>query len=293
MRRWWVALVCAVALGVTSACGSLPYGIDGDITDEWTPPAEPQPFRPADTGCFDEVDRTAPLATYAPIDCAERHLAEAFYLGELTGKAAAKDAAQSGAATTAAAAECGRRAVTFFGAEHRTGQLRLQPVLPGTAGWAGGARWFRCDAMQVDLNTDRVVSRTGSLRDTLKGRAPMALRCFQADVRGASVGELRAVDCAKKHDAEFAGLWTAPAGDLADLDNTRLGKGCRSTIADWAGVPDNSDTQYRYGYLGFAPTGVEWDNGLRTVQCFLWMEGRTLKGSYRKAGTKKLPINYA
>lgn len=293
VRRWGAALLCAVALGVTAACGSLPYGIDGNLTDEWVPPEEPQPFRPVDTGCYDEVQPTVALVDYAPFDCAQRHVAESFFVGDLTGRAAEKDANRTGAAASAATAECGRRAVLFFGAEHRTGRLRVQPVLPGTAGWQSGARWFRCDAIETDLSTDATVSRTGSLRDALKGAAPLALRCFQPTVRGAAVGQMKPVDCAKIHDAEFAGLWTAPDIEFADLGgDPRMAKGCRSVIADWAKIPDNDDVQYRYGYLAFAPTRPEWDNGVRTVQCFLWIDGRKMKGSYRNAGTGKLPINY-
>jgi putative regulator of septum formation len=230
---------------------------------------------------------------YAPFECASRHAAEAYFVGELTGKAADRTANKTGAAASAAAAECGRRAVPFFGAAHRTGRLRVQPVLPGTAGWLSGARWFRCDALEADLNTDRVISRTGSLRDALKGAAKLALRCFQPTVRGADVGDMKAVDCAKGHDAEFAGLWTAPDIKLEDLNgDQRMAKGCRSVIARWAKLPDNGDVRYRYGYLAFAPTLPEWRNGVRSVQCFLWIEGRTMKGSYRNAGAGKLPINY-
>lgn len=293
VRRWWAALLCAVALGVTAACGSPPYGIDGDLTDEWVPPPEPLAFRPADSGCFDDVRPTVALADYAPFDCAKRHVAETFFVGELTGKAAGKNAAETGAAGSAAAAECGRRAVPFLGAEHRTGQLRVQPVLPGAAGWQAGARWFRCDAVQADLGTGEAVSRSGSLRDALKGAAPLALRCFQPTVRGAKVGDMTAVACAKSHDAEFAGLWTAPDIAFRDLGgDDRMANGCRSVIADWAKVPDNGDVRYRYGYLGFAPTRPDWEDGVRSVQCFLWVEGRKMTGSYRNAGPGKLPINY-
>jgi hypothetical protein len=138
-----------------------------------------------------------------------------------------------------------------------------------------------------------VVNRTGSLRGALKGAAPLALRCFQPAVRDGRIRAMKPVSCARSHDAEFAGLWTAPDIKLAELQGgTRMADGCRSTIADWADVPDNDDVQYRYGYLGFAPTSDEWDNGIRSVQCFLWIEGRKMKGSYRDAGTGKLPINF-
>jgi hypothetical protein len=292
VRRWWAAVLCAVALSVTSACGSLPYGIDGNLTDEWVPPPEPQPFTPAATGCFDEIAFRLRLVDYAPFDCAKRHATEAFFVGELTGKAA-EASAEKTIAAPAAAAECARRAVSFLGAEHRIGRLRVQQVLPSTNGWQAGARWFRCDAIQVALDSDEVVNRTGSLRDALKGAAPLALRCFQPVVEGSAVRDMKQVDCAKSHDAEFAGLWTAPDLKFEDVrGSTLMEEGCRSVIAGLAKVPDNGDVAYRYGYLAFAPTVQEWGDGIRSVQCFLWIKGRKMKGSYRNAGAGKLPINY-
>jgi hypothetical protein len=102
------------------------------------------------------------------------------------------------------------------------------------------------------------------------------------------------VDCARRHYAEFAGLWTAPDVGFAKLtaDDT-MAAGCRSAIADYTGVPDDGDLRFRVGWLGFAPTRPEWELGVRSVQCFLWLENQAMTGSYRNAGTAKLPINYA
>ena len=298
MKRRWAALVAAVALALTAGCGSLPYGVDGNLTDDWPAPPRPESFRPAAGGCFDALEPTAPLTSYAPFDCAERHIAEAYFVGDLTGEAAAPAAnrpARDGPspAHVAAAAECARQATPFLGAQWRQGRLRLQPVLPAPAGWDAGARWFRCDIAQVDVSTDRVLSRTGTLRDALRGAAPMALTCFNPTVRGDQVRAMTAVPCASRHYAEFAGLWTAPDIDFADLaGNDVLASGCRSVIADYTGVPDDGDLRFRIGWLGFAPSRAEWDLGVRSVQCFLWLESKTMTGSYRGAGTGRLPINF-
>ena len=72
-----------------------------------------------------------------------------------------------------------------------------------------------------------------------------------------------------------------------------MATGCRSVIADFTGVPDDDNVRFRAGWLGFAPTPAEWDLGVRTVQCFLWLQDRPMTGSYRGAGPGKLPINYA
>jgi hypothetical protein len=287
--------VCAAALGATAAC-SLPEGVDGDLTNGWAPPPRPAQFRPAATGCHDRLEATAPLAEYAPFACTDRHVAETFHVGDLTGPAAAGNADQGKAspALRTATADCSRRADTFVGGPWRTGPLRLQPVLPGADGWAGGARWFRCDIAQIDLGTGDVVGRTGSLGGALAGAAPLKLRCFDTRVEDGRVRSVKAVACGRDHSAEFTGLWNPPAVAFDDLrGDPRMAGGCRSVIAEYTGIPDDGDLRYRVGWLGLAPSRAEWDLGIRAVQCFLWLGGQTMRNSYRDAGPGKLPINYA
>jgi hypothetical protein len=282
-RRVLLATVLLVA-----GCGSLPYGVDGNLTDEWQPPPAAQSFRPAASGCFDKLETAAPLASYAPFDCAERHVAEAFFVGDLP------EGNDPLAARKAAAAECSKRADAFTGAEWRTGRLRLQPVLPGPEGWTAGARWFRCDLAEVDPGSDRVVSREGTLKGSLSGAAPLALRCFNPSVRDGDVRDLAAVPCDRDHHAEFTGLWTAPEVALDKLEtDKRMAEGCRSSIADYTGVPDDENLQYRTGWLAFAPSRSEWEAGIRSIQCFLWLADENMRGSYKNAGTTKLPIHYS
>ena len=287
LRPGLFVLLAAVLL--VAGCGSLPYGVDGNLSDDWKPPPSPSSFRPAAEGCFDKLEPAAPLASYAPFDCAERHVAEAFFVGDLPGGSSDTDAARK-----AAAAECSKRADVFTGAQWRTGRLRLQPVLPGPEGWKAGARWFRCDLAEVDPGTDRVVSREGTLRDSLKGDAALALRCFNPSVRDGDVRDMAVVPCDRDHHAEFTGLWTAPDVALNKLQNDdRMAAGCRSVIADYTGVPDDENLQYRSGWLAFAPSRSEWAAGIRSIQCFLWLADDKMRGSYKDAGTAKLPIHYA
>ena len=76
-------------------------------------------------------------------------------------------------------------------------------------------------------------------------------------------------------------------------DDDRLAAGCRSTIADFTGVPDDANMQYRAGWLAFAPSRGEWVAGIRSVQCFLWLADDEMAGSFKNAGESKLPIHYA
>ena len=105
---------------------------------------------------------------------------------------------------------------------------------------------------------------------------------------------MQAVPCDREHHAEFTGLWTAPDVSLDKLEgDARMAAGCQSSIADFAGVPDDRNMQYRVGWLAFAPSGSEWAAGIRSVQCFLWLSDDKMRGSYQDAGSAKLPIHYA
>ena len=284
---WWVVLVAVLPALLLAGCGSLPYGIDGNVGDDWPAMPTATPFKPGAGGCFDKMEPTAPLKEYAPFDCKERHVSEAFHVGDVPGDNAA-------AALKTAGKECSKQADAFTGGEWRSGSLRLQPVLPSTEGWKAGARWFRCDLAQVEPGTDRVVSRGGTLRGALTGAAPVALKCFNPSVRGTDVREMAAVACDKDHHAEFTGLWQAPNIDLDELDSDeRMAAGCRASIAGYTGVPDDNNMQFRVGWLAFAPSRGEWAAGIRSVQCFLWLADDAMTASYRGAGTAKLPIHYA
>jgi hypothetical protein len=288
--RWFTVVVCAATLGVLTGCTSLPDGVDGDLTNGWNIPPKPAQFRPVAGRCFDAVENTSPMSEYAPIDCAERHVTETFYVGDLTGPAAGQSAEL---ARPAAGATCSEQAAGFLGGDWRTGQLLVKPVLPGAAGWAAGARWFRCDVAQSDLGGDRVIGRTGSLKGALTGAAKLKLTCFNPTVQSNRVREMKPVSCTAGHHAEFAGLWAPPNPTQALLDDdVKSAKGCRSVIAAYTGIPDDADLQFRVGWIGFSPTPDDWTDGVRNVQCFLWIAEVTMKGSYRGVGTAKLPINF-
>src|SRR3954453_21022821 len=73
MRRWAVGALCVLALG---ACSDHSSGLDGDLTDDWRPMAAATPFRPQAGVCHADVVQSVTVDTYAPVPCAESHLAE-------------------------------------------------------------------------------------------------------------------------------------------------------------------------------------------------------------------------
>ena len=280
MRRPAFLLMLLLLVAMVAGCGPLAGG-HGNLANTWTPPPAATAFRPGVGVCFDDVSDTASRADYAPFDCADRHVAETYYVGDLPG------AGNDAAALRTAYAECSDRAVAFAGGVPRSGRLAVRPVLPGPAEWAAGSRWFRCDLSEVDVGTGAPVGRTGTLRGSFEA---LRLRCFDAQLAGDTVRAMTPVSCDRGHDAEFAGRWQAPAaGPVIADDDPRLARGCRRTIAAFAGLPDDADLQYRVGWLAFAPD-TTWDLGERAVQCFLWRDGATMRGSYAGAGPGKLPV---
>jgi hypothetical protein len=293
MRRWWLAaLVSTAALvctaNLTGCSADLPEGVDGNLTDDWKLPPAAVAWQPLNEKCFDDLAETTSQQDYAPITCGERHLAETYAIGTLTGITATAKAGRDRAYL-----DCSRRADGYVGGQWQAARLLVQPVLPDDVGWKAGARWYRCDMAERNDDGD-LVGRNASLKGALKHEPALLLACFNPTISGDNVKAMDSVDCARPHHAEFVGLWTAPKIALNDLEGSpQLAKGCLSAIARYTKVPNDSMIKYRTGWLGFPGADDAWNAGDRTVQCFLWLSGETMTGSYRGAGTKKLKIHYA
>ncbi|MCA2217528.1 septum formation family protein [Jidongwangia harbinensis] len=280
MPRRPVTLGLALVLAVVTACTP---ATGGDRDAPVASPASP-PARPAAAGCYDEVTPIAPPTPRAVVRCADRHLAETYHVG---GPAAGEPAER------AAVADCTRHADAFLGGPWRTGPFTVQPVLPSAEARTAGARWHRCDLVQIDLLHGTAVVRTDSLRGALTGAAPLRLRCFDAVMTAEDrLESLTPAPCDRPHDAEFAGPWDAPA-DLAHdriFDDPRTASGCRGAIAGFLGLPDDDELADRVGWLGLALGRAEWDLGLRTLQCLFWADDGPVTGSYRDAGPDQFPV---
>jgi hypothetical protein len=287
MRRTVALLAALLAAGCSA---TPPPGTDGDLTDDWAAPAAPAPFRPTAGRCHEALAATAPLDDYRPIDCAELHVSETFHVGTAADADVVPAAGTPGA--KAAYRECSDAATDFLGAPWRDARVAVQVVWPTRAAWTGGARWFRCDAVTADLDGRSRTSRAGSLAGELSHPSPLRLTCFDPTVDGATVTAMTAVPCTDTHRAEFVGLWNAPDVSYSRLesDTARSAAACRDAIARFAALPNDSDLQYRSGWISYNPTRSEWLSGERRVRCFLYFAERTLHRSLRNAGPGLLPI---
>ncbi|GAA0815326.1 septum formation family protein [Spirilliplanes yamanashiensis] len=301
MRRTGAAAVAAVlTAALMTGCGA-PGGVDGDLTDNWPAVAAPTGFvPPADTchaAAFSDVGfRDA----YEQVDCDEPHRTETVAVGTFTGApaTAAAPPAQGSPGAKAAYTDCDAKAVAHVGGDWRTARLWLGVVQPSPAAWTGGARWYRCDLVEVSSIEDDgdLVNRTGTLRSALTDQAsPLRLTCYavQLDAAGA-IDTMPARSCTTSHNAEFVGVWKA--GELpyptGGTQWAPFHAGCRGLIAAYAGVPNDKNLEFRTGVVSLPGGEDVWADGDRGVRCYLWVAGADLTASVKGGGDKALPIQY-
>lgn len=295
--RLAVALGSALAATALSGCGN-PPGIDGELADDWRPVSAPTSFAPAAGSCHEAgFAATATLALYNPVDCSAGHRTETVHVGTFADAAAAGTAppAKGSAELRAAFAECDTKATEYVGGPWRTARLWLGVALPSAEAWAGGARWFRCDMTEVTTIEDsgETADRTASLKGVLAAPSPLALTCYavRLDKEGA-IDTMPPADCAKPHNAEFAGVWNAPDGGYPkrDADWDRFHDACRKVIAGYAGVPADDQVRFRAGVVSLPAAEEQWQSGNRGVRCYLWISERPLTASVKGGGDKALPV---
>jgi hypothetical protein len=298
-RRLWLGSAAGVAGLLLAACGGddLPDGLDGEVANDWGTFSEVVQFVPEAQVChLDPYQPTAPAAEYQPVACDQPHLVETVYVGTLTDEAAELDAppAPDSDEHREAYAECEQQVEEYLGAGFREGRLWLGVALPAPAGWEGGARWFRCELMEVESVYGDAVEREGSLAGALAEDSSLQLGCYQVAVEDGVVSELTPVSCEETHQAEFVGAWRAPNGgypDPADGEaEEQVYDGCREQVAKYVDVPADEDLIYRTGTIADWMSEQDWAAGDRAFRCYLWLPDTELTTSLADAGTDALPI---
>lgn len=295
-RGWVVAALCLALAG----CGN-PSGVDGNLTDGWAAIAAPTGFTPvAETCHLANFSTTGTRAAYEEVDCDLKHRTETVFVGEYDGPAAeaAAPPADGSAGAKAAYQVCDRKTTAYVGGQWRTGRFWIGVTHPSPAAWTGGARWFRCEVLEISSVEDDggLVMRLGTIRDALKPTgSELRLGCYaiQLDSAGA-ISTMPAAGCGTRHNAEFVGIW-----DAGSLAYPKTGKqwvafhaGCRKLIAAYAKVPDDADLQYRTGVVSLPGGADVWMLGDHKVRCYAWLDGAELTATLKGVGVKGLPVQY-
>ena len=284
-----------------TGCGN-PGGVDGDLTNGWAAMPVPTGFTPViDTCHLGNFATVGTRATYDEVDCQLKHRTETVYVGTYAAPAADADEppADGSAGARAAYRECDLATTEYVGGPWRTARLWIGVTHPSAAAWGGGSRWFRCDVLEISSIEDDggLVQRAGSLRDALReAGSSLRLTCYaiKLDADGA-IDTMPGARCPAKHNAEFVGIWNArsnvPYPKTADQWAT-LHDGCRKLIAQYVGVPDDDDLQYRSGVVSLPGGDDVWAQGDHGVRCYLWLDGSALTASLKGKGVTGLPIQY-
>ncbi|MFU8854471.1 septum formation family protein [Micromonospora sp. SL1-18] len=293
MRRAMTTLVAALVAGAVLAGCAATDRLDGDLTDGWGALPAASAFTPASEVCqVADFTPSVALDGYDPVGCDLPHRVETVHVGAFTVDRPTPPALGSAELRTAFA-DCDTRANGYVGDNWRAGRLRLAVALPTGLGWAAGSRWYRCDLTELTTveAAAQVVTRTGSLRDALKGPSSLRLGC-QRTGGDARVQTLTPVDCRTPHDAEFVGVWPAPDRPYPtrDADWAPLYAGCNTVLARYVGVPDDAIVRFRSGVVVRPPDSGRWAVGDRGVRCYLWLSDRMVASSLNGAGPAGLPV---
>jgi len=299
-RSGLIAAVGTISLLLLGGCGNV-GGVDGDLVDDWPPIAAPTGFAPSADTCH--LANFAPVgsrSTYEEVDCEQKHRTETVYVGDYPSPAADADSppADNSAAAREAYRTCDLKTTDYVGGPWRTARLWIGVTRATAAAWSGGARWFRCDVLEVSSIEDDggLVLRAGTLRDALaRPESPLLLTCYtiKLDTAGA-IDTMPASSCHAKHNAEFVGVWYAGSVAYPQTDPqwAKFHDGCRELIASYTGVPDDADLQYRAGVVSLPGGQDVWALGDHGVRCYLWLDGSVLTDSLKGNGVDGLPVQY-
>ncbi len=296
MKRWTVGLSMTLVLFV-AGCGD-PAGTDGDLFNGWAALATPTVPKPAVGECWTskaDADKIAVGPELVEVECSTPHSSETVHVGEFSGNLAQKSTVPSGADLTDAFGACQSAANTFLGGDWHDGKLTLRVLPPSEKQWAGEARYYRCDLVEVSDDTQTVSPRTASLKDTLSGSRPIEIGCVKVETdSGGGIEDFVPTKCDTLHNGEYAGTFYSPDARPYPSDaaarRALLQPGCKTLVARLLGLTEaqfDENKQITFAWSTASPT--RWSYGDRTARCYLLLEG-TLSVSRSLRGNGNAPI---
>jgi hypothetical protein len=292
MKRWTVALSTTMVL-LVAGCGD-PAGTDGDLFDGWAALAAPTVPKPSPGECWTfsgAADKLQVGPELVEVECAVSHSSETIHVGQFTGTLATQTKVPAGAELTDAFAACQSEANNFLGGDWHDGRLVLRVLPPSEKQWAGDARYYRCDLVEVSDDTYTIAPRTTSLKDTLRGNRPVEIGCVKVETgSGGSIEDFVPTKCDTLHNGEYTGTFYSPDARPYPTDATArrnlLQPGCKTIVARFLGLNDAAfDANKQISFAWSTATPVRWSHGDRTARCYLLLEGNlTVSRSLRANG---------
>lgn len=297
----WPALIAlsVAAVAVLAACTadprvavSSPTPSDGNL-----PPATGGQATPVVGECRGPIDlKTIDAAadTRPTTACDGAHGTETFWVGDMDPAIDAWPGSDDHALAVLdnqVNQDCTTRHLDYLGFDP-VASVNLPPdrlqvfafYMPSESDFAGGARWFRCDALVEPLTAAESTTIAGTLRNVYGGALPFAYRLCEA-----RLGQV--VACDAEHEIEYMASVV-----LDQLSKYPLQKGdlkvtaaCRPPLLDALGLTEER-LDLVFGYL--LPTKEAWDGGSQGATCVVGTaDGSPLKGSVAGIGpTAPLPV---
>jgi len=303
----WAAATLVASMLAVAGCATSPTVGDGSLGVGWAVLPTPVVPTPAVGTCTardgaDAVPRVSwdmsvfSVVPQQSVECTVEHIAETYFVGTFPADAETDAAGRPklGTALFRSAYEtCAERATEFLGADFHTGRLSIVPVMPSERQWAGKARWYRCELMEIVDANGTINPRSSSLRDGLRGTKPLALTCgdekLSADQK--YLENITFTSCTTPHDIELTGIYVAPDTEFpgdARVQPAAL-DACYGIGAGYLGLTRAMlDSTGGIRWLFWGGTRDLWSAGDRAHRCFMGeFPRRELTGSIKgqKPGT--------
>ncbi len=261
-RGGWSWVVGALLMAGLTACGG---------SDPAAPPDDPaqvDALEPPELGAcrrltLPDIAQTSNATPSVP--CTQEHTAQTYAVGDLPAEltTAAYDAPEVGAF---AFETCTTQLQKFLGGDE---SLAMRSIItwawfrPSEKAWAGGARWYRCDAVGGGELSATLASLPVTARGLLQGRPDDK---WMACVEGPTVSTGPKIPCSQTHD--WRAVTTIKVGEpgeeypgdrIVEVKTTNF---CSDSVGAWLNYPVDFD----YGYTWFHQ--AEWDAGNRRSICW-------------------------
>jgi hypothetical protein len=253
--------------------------------------ASAAPLVPATDACYDSSSRARDSSApkwRASLPCTGNHGVETYHVGKFEASITAPPADGDRNYRTAFE-DCEKVSKTFLGGEWYNARIYLTVFVPTKAQWESGARWYACQAMETqNVTTSLIVQRSGSLKNALATPGALMHGCTNVvGLKDTDWDDMTAVDCAKPHDAEFAGAFVVPGTEFpTDAQIESVLDRCWDAVAFYMGGTVDG---IQAGYIPFGLVQKDWTRGHRYVRCWLWSDDYKTVGSAKGKGNAALP----
>jgi hypothetical protein len=290
-----LALSAVLAL---AGCSSAPTVGDGSLGVDWAVLPSPSVPVPLVGVCSagsagQQVAWHLPFLGTPTVACTDPHLSETYHVGTFPADVDTDPNTVPSPGTARfrfAYTTCSEQTAAYLGRGFQTSRLAMVPVMPTERQWAGQARWFRCELMEIAGLDRTIVERTASLRGALQPGGPLATTCAATTLNPTRTVVLTVAftSCDAEHDVELTGAYAAPDGDypgrqaLAQLSTD----GCQSAGASYVGVSTSVLLTPGSAAFTFATEITEemWSVGERTASCFYGSLSERRTGSVQDLG---------